>query len=366
MRWVLGAAVLLAVGCGADEGDATTDAAAADALAPDALAPDAQPPDAQPPDAQAPDAAPPWSPPPVAYPGRDDARAFRLSETGLYRDFAARELAPDLVEFTPAFPLWSDGSRKTRWLRLPPGARIDTSAMDDWRLPVGATLFKEFRHPDGRRLETRVVARTGPGDRDYWFGAFVWDETETDAVFAREGAADVRGTAHDVPSVKQCGTCHNGEPGRALGLAAIQLATAEGGLERFAPLLSAPPAPGAVPGPPGDAVTVAALGYLHGNCAHCHNPAGSARPDTDMDLTLSVGDRAPEATAIFRTTVGVATQNFMDAEHPLRVVAGRSAESALLYRMTQRGPRTQMPPLASEVVHEEGVAAVRAWIDALP
>ncbi|MFN7134819.1 MAG: hypothetical protein ACK4N5_22255 [Myxococcales bacterium] len=38
----------------------------------------------------------------------------RLSETGLYADFAARSLAPGVFEFTPRFELWSDGAEKRR------------------------------------------------------------------------------------------------------------------------------------------------------------------------------------------------------------------------------------------------------------
>ena len=44
--------------------------------------------------------------------------------TGLYTDFASKALAPDNKEYTPGLVLWSDGADKTRWLYLPPGAKI--------------------------------------------------------------------------------------------------------------------------------------------------------------------------------------------------------------------------------------------------
>ena len=59
---------------------------------------------------------------------------------------------------------------------------------------------------------------------------------------------------------------------------------------------------------PGNAVTSAALGYLHANCGHCHNPGGTARPDTDMDLRLAVSDAQPEDTAAYRSTIGIELQ----------------------------------------------------------
>jgi hypothetical protein len=41
--------------------------------------------------------------------------------------------------------------------------------------------------------------------------------------------------------------------------------------------------------------------------------------------------------------------------------------SEIILRMQRRPPQTgQMPPLGTKVVHTEGVAAVSAWINALP
>lgn len=345
--------------------DADLTDAPADLSAPrdDAPAPsDTSVADADPPDAET---APPWSPPVVTYPPEGEPAPFYLSQTGLYRDFAARTLAPDLIAFEPAFELWSDGVDKRRWVRLPEGSRIDTSDLDRWQLPIGATLFKEFSI-GGKLLETRVIARLGPGRYDYWMGAFIWDDAEHDARYAPDGGTDVRDSAHDVPSSTQCWTCHNGDPGHALGLSAIQL-DAAGQLDALiaADLLSDPPATSHRPlTPPGDDTTRIALGYLHANCGHCHNDYGSARPDSDMDLRLRVTERTVEATATYRTTVGVALQNFLNDGFTWRIAPGDPAASAVLYRMTIRG-KGQMPALGTEQVHTDGVTAVDAWIRAL-
>jgi mono/diheme cytochrome c family protein len=127
-------------------------------------------------------------------------------------------------------------------------------------------------------------------------------------------------------------------------------------------LLSKPVAPFTVPG---DDTARRAFGYLHANCAHCHNPNGSARPDSDMNLRLALGETRAEETRIFQTTVGVDLQNSVIPELSKRVVAHAPNESAVLYRMLQRGPDTQMPPLATEIVDDAGTAAVRAWIESL-
>lgn len=304
-------------------------------------------------------------PPLVTWPDPDAGERFMLSETGLYRSIADDELAPDLIAFEPAHALWSDGSTKRRWLRLPPDSSIDSSDMDHWQMPVGSVFFKEFTR-DGVRVETRAIARTGPERFDYWMGAFVWNEAGTDAEFRPDGEENARGTSHDVPTTTQCGTCHNGEAGRALGFSALQL-SAGGLLDELADaeLLSHPPREGERFLAPGTAVVSAALGYLHANCGHCHNPDGSARPDTNMNLRLDTGHTTPESTNVYRTTVNVELQYFDDTDLVYRVAPGAPERSALVERMRERGTDTQMPPFATELVHTDGVALVAAWIASL-
>jgi hypothetical protein len=283
-------------------------------------------------------------------------RELWLSELGLYRDIGQKTLAPGLREYEPAYPLFSDGASKRRWLCLPPGMRIDSRDMDHWRVPPGTLLFKEFAQ-DGKRIETRVLARTGGGARDFFMGAFVWNHDESDARFEPDGVRQARDAEHDVPSVKNCFTCHQGEPGHVLGLSAIQQPNLA------AELLSEPVPPGVRA--PGDELAAAALGYLHGNCAHCHNPHGSARPDSDMDLRLYVADHTLQNSPAYRTTVGQRLQSFRDGRLALRIAPGDPEASALLERMADRGSERQMPPLGTRRIDVTGLASVRAFIEAL-
>ena len=288
----------------------------------------------------------------LSLPEPDSTQPFWLSETHLYRDIARKQLASDLHAFEPRFALWSDGAEKQRWLRLPEGTTIDSSDPEHWQFPVGTMLFKEFAL-DGKRLETRLIARTGPGRDEYWMGAFAWNDDETDALWLPDGAQNVRGTEHDIPKRKQCFTCHDGEPGRVLGVSAVQQPEIEPRmLTRAVPQLALHE-------------ELEAIGYLHANCAHCHNPSGSARPDTDMNLRLSLDAARPEDTAAYLTSVGVAMQYFEHAGADLRVQPGDAAHSGVIVRMNDRGPKTQMPPLATEFVDERGIDTVRSWIERL-
>ena len=299
----------------------------------------------------------------------------RLSETGLYADLASRAPSRGVLAFAPSFTLWSDAADKSRWLALPAGTSVDTSDMDHWVFPIGTRVWKEFSL-EGRPLETRLIERYGPERDDYWMGAFLWEADGSDAVLADLGSRDVLGTQHDVPAQDQCPSCHNGEAGRVLGFSALQLAG-----EREEPLvtlstlsddglLSALPANAAYV-PPGDATASAALGYLHANCGHCHNPRGTAWPDTQMSLRLGVGEAvagAPASTSgLFQSVVGQRLQYFRDDEQAvsLRVAPGRPDLSGLVVRMQVRGPMEQMPPLATERVDDAGVEIVSRWIESL-
>ncbi len=291
----------------------------------------------------------PYVPPTPNFPSVDDDRAFLLSEVGL---FDGDRVAPDLIAFTPRWALWSDGLLKRRWLRLPVGTTLDTSDPDHWVLPIGAILFKEFATPEGP-LETRVIARTGPGSFDYWMGAFRWRDDGSDAEFVRSGATNVGGVDHDIPTAEQCWACHVGTPGRMLGLGAVQLsATVMDDLPVSEPLPELEVS--------GDGLD--ALGYLHANCSHCHSPIGVARPDTDIDLSLSIHDRELTETGVYRTAVGVATRSWIRPDYPLRVAPGDAARSALIARMGHRGDTDQMPPLATKRVDDDGLAIVKRWI----
>jgi len=276
-----------------------------------------------------------------------------LSETGLYQDLAGKVLADDVMPFAPAHVLWSDAAVKLRWISLPAGAVIDSSDMDHWTFPVGTRLWKEFAK-DGKRLETRLiwrVADTGDRERDTLFGAYVWNDSETEATFARAGAMNVRGTQHDVPSAELCWRCHIGEAGRSLGFSALQLQDVSG-----LPLSHPPPAGTTYAAPN------AALGYLHANCGHCHNPSGDGWANSNMVLRLGVGERDPMANQIVATTVGVDVQQWLGHGYAKRIVAGKPDMSAVFARAAMRGANIQMPPIATEIVDTQGVELLRTWI----
>jgi hypothetical protein len=298
-----------------------------------------------------------------AAPLTADANMNLLSQAGLYRNFATREIAPDLIEFAPTFTLWSDGLVKRRWLRLPPGTSIDTSDMDHWVFPVGTQLWKEFRVGNAQVLETRLIERVGVAD--YRFGAYIWNAGQTEAVYTTGGQANVIGTDHDVPSASDCISCHRGEKGRILGFSAIQLDPALFSQVSF----TVQPRPGGYR-PNWDAP----LGYLHANCGNCHTPNGSADGVTQFRLRIAVSevDGAQEDTLLWGNMVDVATDIFPPGSKACgggvwkRVAPRDLACSAVYARMMTRGSgAVQMPPIASKHPDTGMVDALAAWIGGL-
>ncbi|HEX4423442.1 MAG TPA: hypothetical protein VH165_36285 [Kofleriaceae bacterium] len=284
-----------------------------------------------------------------------------LSMQGVYGDFAQRALPSDAITYDVRWPLWTDGATKRRWLILPAGAGpIDNTDQDHWKLPIGARLIKEFRR-NGVLVETRILQRIGPEAADYTLRTFVWNPQQTEATLTTDGATNVNGTGHDVPQASDCWTCHEGEPGMALGFSALQLSPATLAALSSAGRLARPVAPGTVLGPTGAAGDVAALGYLHGNCGHCHNPTGFAAQFNNQVLRLDTASEAADQEPGWRTTVGVAVQG-RGLGATERVDPGDAAGSAIIRRMSIRGDG-QMPFLGTEIVDPTGILAVSTWIN---
>ena len=319
-----------------------------------------------------------------------------LRDTGLYVAGSTSEVRPENLSFSPQYPLWSDGATKRRWLYLPPGTSIDASRPNAWDFPPGTRLWKEFSHD--RRVETRMIERLADGS--WRFAAYVWNEDGSDAVLAPAAgvrALPVRGAPdgrYAVPSEADCRACHEGGATPVLGASALQLSpdrdplaphaelakasdvdlralVASGKLRNLPPaLLESPPRIAAA-----SPTERAALGYLHGNCAHCHNrqdsavdqggrvDAGAAVP-VDLSLAQDVGAGAAGAEQVLRSAVG-APSRFRSPGMPADahlVEPGRPDESVLAVRMRSRNPNVQMPPLGTQVPDTKSLALIERWI----
>jgi len=269
---------------------------------------------------------------------------------------------------------------------VPQGNALTYEEEGAFGFPIGAALIKTFAYEslDGKGLnlvETRVMIHRASG----WEGAaYVWNEEQTDArltiggtsvdVVWRDASGAERGTKYFVPNMNQCKQCHrareNVEPigfkPRHINQDAMIYGRSHNQLAYLASLglLRGAPEPDAAPKAvrwDDESVPVAARAraYLDINCAHCHNPQGLAS-HTQLDLTYTQDD--PNHRGILKrpTSAGRASMNMYFAIQP-----GDPDRSFLLQRLMSDEPAVRMPQIARTVVHDEGVALIRAWIESL-
>lgn len=104
-----------------------------------------------------------------------------------------------------------------------------------------------------------------------------------------------------------------------------------------------------------------ALGYLHGNCGHCHNDHGSLK-NIGLSLRHVSGAVVPRA---LESTIDQPVRKLAPGQSPdaiLRVEPRHPERSGLVERIGSRYPALQMPPLGTELVDEEAVALIRRWV----
>lgn len=354
--------------------------------------PDAGTADAGVPDAGEPDAGEPDAGAPLTIPNA-------LSGFGLFTGSPADGgLVPveGNVPYTLSTALFSDYAVKSRTLYIPPGKTAHYDPVAALDLPVGTLITKTFAFPadlrkpdqDVRYIETRVLVRQ-PSGWEAW--PYVWNTEQTEATLATGGRSrpvtfiDTEGEARSftfyVPSKNQCQQCHHlvddkGEQVmHPIGVKARYLhhANTYGGvehdqLEYLASLgkLDGLPAPGDLPKAP-DAfdpqaadLSTRARTYLDINCAHCHNPKGTAGITSQLFLNF-------DNTSVFNLgeckrpgSAGAGVGGEFD------IVPGKHDESILWYRMHTEETGKMMPQIGRTVHHEEGAQLIADWIDSLP
>lgn len=312
----------------------------------------------------------------------------KLSDWHLFRETAAG-LEPNrgVLPYDLNSPLFSDYATKHRFVWMPPGASAEYREDTPFALPVGAILVKSFAFPvDGRPekerlIETRLLVRTRSG----WIPLpYIWNSSQTEATLeivpdpVPIHYADAAGGIHDftyrIPNTNECRECHDHNKSlEPIGPKARNLnrdyAYADGTANQLARwtavgyLTGAPPAAGAQRAavwnePASGSLDERAGAYLDNNCAHCHQPGGTAGY-TGVDFRL--GHFEPGRIGICKHPNSAGNMG----ERRYDVVPGRPDDSILVYRLESTAPKVMMPQIGRSVVHREGVALVRQWVSAL-
>ncbi|WP_020474345.1 PQQ-dependent sugar dehydrogenase [Zavarzinella formosa] len=326
----------------------------------------------------------------------------KLSETGLFASLKDLKPAAGVIPYSVNSELWSDGAIKERYLALPGDSKIEfetvtypqpaPGSVPGWRFPDNTVLVKTFslemekgNPASKRRLETRILhVRRVPGTEEVgdqvWNGyTYIWNDDQTDAELAdakgvdrtytiKEPAGERKQTWH-FPSRTECTMCHTVTAKYALGVNTAQMNRDhdyEGGkanqlatfdhLGLFDRKLPATPDKLAKLADYRD--TTASLdsrarAYLQANCSHCHRKWGGGNADFQLLFTLPLKDTG---TVDIKPAHGA-----FDLKDPRLLAPGAPERSLLYHRMTRLG-LGRMPHIASNVVDEEGIKLIEAWI----
>ena len=328
-------------------------------------------------------------PTPTAVEGSTFPR--RLSETGLFASTRDRKPATGLIPYSVNSPLWSDGTRKERFMAVPGDGKIGfTKGGSGWNFPDGTVLVKTFlletsRDEPGspRAIETRLTTR----QQGEWIGySYLWDDAGTDAVLVGKDGLDKdflvrdpaapggrRAQSYRYPSRAECMVCHSRAANFVLGLSEVQMnkdhdygGTVANQLRTldhigfFAERLPKRPEELAKLADPSNreaGLERRVRSYLHSNCANCHVEAGGGNAAVNLGI-----DTSQEGMRVVDVPPMQESFGIVDA----RIVApGDPGRSTLWARVNRRGAG-QMPPLASTVVDDEAVKLLREWIEQLP
>lgn len=312
----------------------------------------------------------------------------KLSEYGFFEGVLAEHRpAAGVTPYELISPLFSDYAEKKRFVFIPEGASASVAGPDVLDFPVGSALIKTFYYPrqeGGERiLETRVLLRRPDG----WEALpYRWNEAGTDAELALAGGsipmnhpvAIGSGTTFDylIPNKNQCKGCHSvngqvmpiGPKIRNLNKdysypdgAQNQLSYWEArgmlrGLEQHPDSLFRL----AAWNDPHAGLDERAMAYLEINCGHCHRPEGSANTS---GLFLMTTDPSPAHWGIGKSPVAAGRGS---GGRAVDIQPGMPDSSILVYRMAHTDPGIRMPELGRQLIHQEGLDLVRAWISAMP
>lgn len=293
-----------------------------------------------------------------------------LSETGCMDPSDTTQPGPGLIPYSVNNALWSDAAEKDRWMALPDGETVSIDANGDFVFPNGTILIKNFSF-SGHLVETRLMMRHDDGS---WAGyTYEWNDLQTDATLLDDEKTISNAWVSNwtFPSRDQCLQCHTSAAGRTLGpeiaqlngdlfypstgLTGNQLETLEfiGVLD--APLPDVPAALDSLPAldDASAAIDERARAYLHSNCSICHRPGGPGQGPEDFRYWI-------DGQSIGAYDV-VPTQGDFGITDARLIYPGDPNKSILSYRMGTLGAG-RMPPLASVVVHQEGLDVVDEWI----
>jgi parallel beta-helix repeat protein len=326
-----------------------------------------------------------------------------LSGYNLFADATEpRENSYNGIHYQLITPLFTDYAAKYRFIFVPEGKQGGFSSREVMDLPVGTIVAKTFTMPNDFLnpgageviIETRLLLHR----KDGWAALpYIWREDASEAVLTLAGGTrqlswiDAKGvsrsTNYVIPDANSCKTCHGkARPETGSGASSLEnvisligpkarflnMDNVYGGktinqlrhMEQLGVLVGVPENLESIDTVPDWEDTASSLedrakGYLDINCAHCHRPEGFA---SNSALLLDYWREVDESYGICKTPVAAGSGS---GGFQYDIVPGDASTSITTYRMGSNEPDVRMPEIGRTLVHDEGLALIREWINSM-
>lgn len=307
---------------------------------------------------------------------------LKLSEYGFFEGkLSELNPAPSVLPYELNTPLFSDYAQKKRFIYLPEDAQIGYDPKEILDFPIGTVLIKNFWYnqeqigsPQDKIIETRLLIHESNGWKSL---PYIWNQEQTEAFLEVTGGQleltlnNNTTFKYTVPTMTECKSCHDRSGTlMPIGPTARQLNRDnqfENGkinqLEKMQDLNWIALPEGDLPEIPQwnhsetGSLNDRARAYLDINCAHCHRADGPAK---NSGLNLSIHETDMYKLGLNKKPVA-AGRGSSDLKYG--IVAGRPHQSILVHRMSTNEPGTMMPEIGRSLVHKEGVALIKKWIE---
>jgi parallel beta-helix repeat protein len=323
-----------------------------------------------------------------------------LSDYNLFADQTEPRAGANAgVHYELITPLFTDYAHKYRFIFVPAGKHAAYNSKDALDFPVGTIIAKTFTMPRDflneaageEIIETRLLVHR----KDGWKALpFIWRADGSDAELTLAGGTRTvswthsdgsnRSTNYVIPDANSCKNCHSmsrAETGSGVNMETVIvpigpkarfLNTENVYGDKSVNQLAHMESLGILAGVPSDLAaieTVAdwedtsaplesrAKAYLDSNCAHCHNPGGFA---SNSGLFLEYWRTVDTAYGTCKSPVAAGAGS---GGLQYDIVPGDADKSIMAYRMDSNDTDVRMPEIGRTMIHEEGVALIREWIN---
>ncbi len=312
----------------------------------------------------------------------------KLSEMGVYTaDMGSLTPTEGVQLYEINSTLFTDYAVKQRLIRLPNCSTMKYNNSDLLpTFPDNTLIAKTFYYnlddsnPSlGQKIiETRIFIKVN----DVWLaGNYKWNSTQTEATYTENGSVeeisylDINGTTQNVdyviPSNNDCFTCHNnnkktfpiGMKLRNMNFEPSYVRQNQLAYFNLTGLLEGvtPSSISLLPDWTDASLDILDRGraYIDINCAHCHSATGAGNTSgLFLDYTREFGTEVGECKPPVAAGDGAGDLSYS-------IVPGDADASILPFRMDSNELDVRMPEIGRSVIHTEGVALIRDWINAM-